>query len=79
MEYFDYQHGRAMTNDKFAGLFGGARREPETEITKREMDIAASAQKVVEDIILRIVKHAKNTYGEGIDNLVLAGGGCGRA
>ena len=46
MEYFDYQYGRAMTNDKFAELFGGARREPETEITKREMDIAASAQKV---------------------------------
>ncbi len=74
MKYFDFQNGRAMTNDKFAELFGGARREPETEITKREMDIAASAQKVMEDIILRIVKHAKNSYGEGIDNLVLAGG-----
>lgn len=74
MEYFDYQHGRAMTNDKFADLFGGPRREPETEITKREMDIAASAQKVVEDIILRIVKHAKDKYGSGIDNLTLAGG-----
>lgn len=74
MAYFDYQHGRAMTNDKFAGLFGGARREPETEITKREMDIAASAQKVVEEIILKLVKHAKEKYGEGIDALVLAGG-----
>ena len=74
MEYFDYQYGRAMTNDKFAGLFGGTRREPETEITKREMDIAASAQKVVEDIILRMVKYAKDTYGTGIDNLVIAGG-----
>lgn len=74
MEYFDYQYGRAMTNDKFADLFGGPRREPETEITKREMDIAASAQKVTEDIILKLVKHAKETYGEDIDNLVLAGG-----
>lgn len=74
MEYFDYQNGRAMTNDKFAALFGGPRREPETEITKREMDIAASAQKVVEDIILRIVKYAKGNYGKGIDNLALAGG-----
>ncbi len=74
MAYFDYQHGRAMTNDKFAGLFGGARREPETEITKREMDIAASAQKVVEEIILKLVRHAKEKYGEGIDALVLAGG-----
>ena len=74
MEYFDYQYGRAMTNEKFADLFGGSRREPETEITKREMDIAASAQKVTEDIILKLVKHAKETYGEDIDNLVLAGG-----
>jgi len=74
MEYFSYQYGMAMTNDKFAKLFGGPRREPETEITRREMDIAASAQKVVEDIILKLVKHAKEAYGEDIDNLVLAGG-----
>lgn len=74
MDYFDYQYGRAMTNHKFETLFGGPRREPETEITKREMDIAASAQKVVEDIILRMVRYAKRTYGQDIDNLVLAGG-----
>lgn len=74
MKYFDFQHGRAMTNHRFGELFGGKRREPETEITKREMDIAASAQKVVEDIILRMVHHAKEAFGEGIDNLVLAGG-----
>lgn len=74
LDYFDFQHGRAMTNYKFEELFSGKRREPETEITKREMDIAASAQKVVEDIILRMVRHAKETFGENIDNLVLAGG-----
>lgn len=74
LDYFDFQYGRAMTNGKFEELFGGPRREPETEITRREMDIAASAQKVVEDIILRMVKHAKSAYGEGIDHLVLAGG-----
>lgn len=74
LEYFDYQYGRAMTNDRFASLFGGPRRENEAEITKREMDIAASAQKVVEDVILRIVRHAKDGYGQGVDNLVLAGG-----
>lgn len=74
LEYFDFQYGRAMTNEKFADLFGGPRRENETEITKREMDIAASAQKVVEDIILKIVKHAKKCYGKDIDNLALAGG-----
>ncbi len=74
MEYFDYQYGRAMTNERFADLFGGPRREPESRITKREMDMAASAQKVVEDIILKMVRHAKEVYGERIDNLVMAGG-----
>lgn len=74
MDYFDFQHGRAMTNTRFEELFGGKRREPESEITKREMDIAASAQKVVEDIILKMVRHAKEAYGKEIDNLVLAGG-----
>ncbi len=74
LEYFDYQYGRAMTNHKFEQLFGGARRLPETEITKREMDIAASAQKVVEDIILKMIQHAKMAYGADIENLVLAGG-----
>lgn len=74
LDYFDFQYGRAMTNDKFAELFGGKRREPESRITKREMDIAASAQKVVEDIVLKLVAHAKKEYGTDIDNLVLAGG-----
>lgn len=74
LQYFDFQNGRAMTNEKFAKLFGGPRREPETEITKREMDIAASAQKVLEEIIIKIVKHAKKEYGQNIDNLVMAGG-----
>ena len=74
LDYFDFQYGRTMTNDKFAELFGGPRREPESLITQREMDIAASAQKGVEDIILRLVRHAKDKYGCGIDNLVLAGG-----
>lgn len=74
LKYFDFQYGRTMTNDRFAHLFGGKRREPESKITKREMDIAASAQKVVEDIVLKIVKHARREYGKDIDNLVLAGG-----
>ncbi|MDE6056297.1 MAG: hypothetical protein K2G55_21630, partial [Lachnospiraceae bacterium] len=74
MAYFDYQHGRAMTNEKFAELFGGTRRMPEDRITKREMDIAASAQKVTEEIILKMVSHAKEAYGKDTDNLVMAGG-----
>lgn len=74
LDYFDYQYGRAMTNKKMDELFGGPRREPESDITKREMDIAASVQKITEDIILRMVRHAKESYGNGIDNLVMAGG-----
>lgn len=73
LEYFDFQYGRAMVNRKFEELFG-RRRQPESVITKREMDIAASAQSVVEDIVLRIVRYAKNKYGAEIHNLVLAGG-----
>ncbi len=74
LKYFDFQYGRAMTNDNFAELFGGPRREPESVITKREMDIAASAQKVTEEIIIGIARYAKENYGKGIDNLCLAGG-----
>lgn len=74
LEYFDFQYGRAMTNDKFADLFGGGRRKPESVITKREMDIAASVQKVLEEIVLRIARTAKQIVGNGCNNLVMAGG-----
>lgn len=74
LDYFDYQYGRTMINSDFEELFGGPRREPESKITKREMDIAASVQKILEDVILKIAKHAKIMYGSNIDNLVLAGG-----
>lgn len=75
LDYFDYQNGRTMIRDeKFEELFGQPRRIPETEITKHYMDIAASVQKVVEEIIIRIAQYAKNKYGEKINNLVLAGG-----
>lgn len=74
LEYFDYQNGRTMTNKKMEELFGGVRREPESRITKREMDIAASVQKIVEEILIKVARHAKSEYGQGIENLVLAGG-----
>ena len=75
LEYFDYQNGRTMIcDDKFEELFGMPRRMPETDITKPYMDVAASVQKLVEEIIIKIARHAKETYGAKIDNLVLAGG-----
>ena len=72
LKYFDFQNGRAMTNDAFAQLFGGARREPEARITKREMDMAASVQKVVEEVMVRLARTAREITGER--NLVMAGG-----
>lgn len=72
LEYFDYYKSEYMTNDKFAELFGGPKREMESTITKREMDIAASAQKVTEEIVVALAKHAANITGE--KNLCMAGG-----
>lgn len=72
MDYFNYAVGLRMTNDKFAALFGGPARKPESPLTQREMDIAASLQVVTEEILIRIVRHAKAITGE--KNLCLAGG-----
>ncbi|MDE7131980.1 MAG: carbamoyltransferase [Lachnospiraceae bacterium] len=74
MDYFDYQYGRCMTNDKFAELFGGERRIPESKITKREMDMAASVQKVIEEVVILIARTAKKLVGDDVDSLVMAGG-----
>jgi carbamoyltransferase len=72
MSYFPYCHNTVMTNAKFAGLFDGPPRKPETDITQREMDIAASIQKVTEQVMLRTCKHVYSQTG--MKNLVLAGG-----
>ncbi len=72
MEYFDYFKGKTMISEKFHTLFHGPNREFESEITKREMDIAASAQKVVEEILIRMARHTRRITGE--KNLVMAGG-----
>lgn len=72
MEYFGYLTELRMTNDRFAELFGGPARSPESRITRREMDLARSIQAVTEEVVLRIARHARKTYG--IPNLCLAGG-----
>ncbi len=74
LEYFDFQYGRCMTNEKFANLFGGERRLPESKITRREMDMASSIQKVIEEGIILMAQNAKRLFGEETDNLVMAGG-----
>ena len=72
MTYFDYATGLTMTNKKFHTLFGGPPRSPETEVTQREMDLAASVQKVTEDVVLLIAKNIAQETGQ--KNLCLAGG-----
>ena len=72
MRYFDFLGGLKMTNKRFERLFGGPPRKPETEITQREMDIAASIQAVTEDIIMKMVRHVyRETHKK---YLCLAGG-----
>jgi carbamoyltransferase len=72
MSYFDYCAGLTMTNNKFNELFGGPPRKSEDLLTQREMDLAASIQKVTEDIVLKLCRSiAKET---GLKNLCLAGG-----
>jgi carbamoyltransferase len=72
MSYFDFATGLTMTNKKFNALFGGPPRAPETELTQREMDLAASVQKVTESIVIKLAKGIAKETGE--KNLCLAGG-----
>jgi carbamoyltransferase len=71
-EYFDYCTGLTMTNERFHRLFGGAPREPETLLTQKEMDLAASVQVVTEEVMLRLARRAHEVTGK--DRLCMAGG-----
>ncbi|MBI4689941.1 MAG: carbamoyltransferase [Nitrospirae bacterium] len=72
MKYFNYCAGLTMTNEKFHLLFGGSPRKPETLITQRDMDIAASLQEVTEEVMLRMARHVRKVTGQKY--LCLAGG-----
>lgn len=72
MKYFGYCDGLRMINRNFTKLFGAPARRPETKITQKDMDIAASIQKVTEEIMLRMSRHVHRVTGQ--DNLCLAGG-----
>jgi len=71
-EYFDYATGLTMTNARFDRLFGGPPRQPESLITQREMDLAASVQQVTEDVMRKLANSLAREFG--IANLCLAGG-----
>ncbi|HWE36181.1 MAG TPA: carbamoyltransferase [Isosphaeraceae bacterium] len=72
MSYFNYAQGFTMTSPKFHRLFGGPPRKPETPLTRREMDLAASVQVVTEEVLLRMARHVHAQTGQ--KNLCLAGG-----
>ena len=61
-----------MTSRAFNALFGGPPRQPETQLTQKEMDLARSVQVVCEEIMLRMARTAHRETG--LENLCLAGG-----
>jgi carbamoyltransferase len=72
MNYFGFLDGLEMTNRRFAELFGGPPRAPESAITRREMDLAASIQAVTEEVMLKTARYARAVTGKS--NLCMAGG-----
>jgi carbamoyltransferase len=72
MSYFNYCTGLTMTSEKLHRLLGGPPRKPESLLTQREMDLAASIQAVTEDIVIRLARGIRSETGE--KNLCLAGG-----
>ncbi len=72
LSYFPWCHKTVMVSAKFERLFGGPPRKPESPLTQREMDIAASIQAVTEEIMLRAARHVHRLTG--MKNLTLAGG-----
>lgn len=72
MSYFNYCTGLTMTSDRFHRLFGGPPRQPESTLTQREMDLAASIQAVTEEVVIKLARGiAKETRER---HLCLAGG-----
>jgi carbamoyltransferase len=72
IEYFNFLTGLTMINGRFERLFGGPPRKPESPLTQREMDLAASIQEVTEEVVLRLARKAKRELDT--DYLCMAGG-----
>lgn len=72
LDYFAFTRGERMVNERFERLFGGPARDPRVKLTPRDLDLAASVQRVIEDVILAMCRtlHADT----GLDALCLAGG-----
>ena len=72
MKYFAYPAGLRMTGRPFARLFDGPGRQPEGELTRRDLDLARSIQVIVEEALINMGRHVREVTGE--ENLCLAGG-----
>jgi carbamoyltransferase len=72
LQYFDYCTGLRMTNERFHALFGGPPRDPESPLTQRDMDLAASIQAVCEEVVLKLTRAVARETGQ--QNLCMAGG-----
>ncbi len=72
LEYFEFVHGLTMTGRGFERLFGGPRRDPDSPVTQREMDLARSVQEITEEVMLRMAATAHRETGSR--KLCLAGG-----
>jgi len=72
LRYFSYPHGLRMVNGRFSRLFGGPPRQPEAKLDQRHKDIAASVQKVTEDVMLKMASYLHRETR--MENLCLAGG-----
>ena len=72
LDYFDYCTGLRMTNERFDRLFGAPARQADQQLTQLHMDLAASIQKVTEEVVLRLARSIARESGER--NLCLAGG-----
>jgi carbamoyltransferase len=72
LDYFAYQHGLSMINERFSRLFGRPPRPPETPMDRHHADVAASIQVVIEEAMMGLAREAHERTGES--NLCLAGG-----
>ena len=72
-EFFDYATGLKMTSGKFDKLFNQKPRDSKKEkLTQFHMDIAASIQKVTEEVMIKMATSLRTEFN--IKNLCLAGG-----
>ena len=65
-DYFNYSVGLTMTNKKFENLFDLETRKPEEKLLQIHMDVAASIQAALEEIVIKIIKYAKKITGKKI-------------